>query len=107
MDELKSKLDDVLQLRRLLRSRCSSCWSGGVFMYLKHFVSSANRSDSLSVIAFDKLFMKMMKRRGPRILPWGTPDSTDKNQKNKYLKKQIEIYYWGKPETRAIHYLRC
>jgi len=42
-------------------------------------VSSANRSDSLSVIAFGKLFMNMMKRRGPRILPWGTPDSTETN----------------------------
>jgi len=47
-------------------------------MCLKHFVSSANRSDSLSVITFGKSFMNMMKRRGPRILPWGTPDSTDK-----------------------------
>ena len=47
-------------------------------MCLKHCVSSANRSDSLSVIAFGKLFMNMMKRRGPKILPWGTPDSTDK-----------------------------
>ena len=47
-------------------------------MCLKRFVSSANRSDSLSVIAFGNLFMNMMKRRGPRILPWGTPDSTDK-----------------------------
>jgi len=36
----------------------------GVLMYVKCFVSSANRSDSLSVIAFGKSFMNMMKRRG-------------------------------------------
>ena len=78
MDELKCKSDDVLQLRRLSRSRCKSCWSGGVLICLIHFVSSTNRSNSLSVIAFGKSFMNMMSRRGPRILPWGTPDSIDK-----------------------------
>jgi len=47
-------------------------------MCLKHFVSSANRSDSLSVITCSKSFMNMVKRSRLRILPWGTPDSTDK-----------------------------
>jgi len=33
-----------------------------------------------------------------RILSWGTPDSKDKNQRNNYLQKQIEIHYLGKLE---------
>jgi len=44
----------------------------------KNIVSSAKRSSSLSVIAFGKSFMNIIKRKEPRILPWGTPDSTDK-----------------------------
>ena len=31
LDELKCKLEDVLQLKRLSMSRCNSCSPGGVF----------------------------------------------------------------------------
>jgi len=51
-------------------------------MCIKHFVLSANKSDSLSAI---KSFMNIMKRRGSRILPWGTPDSKDKKKIRKTI----------------------
>ena len=78
LDELKFKLEDVLQLKRLSMSRCNSCSPGGVLMCLKHLVSSAKSKASLSVIELGRSFINMIKRSGPRILPWGTPDSTDK-----------------------------
>jgi len=68
-------------------------------------VLSANRSNLLSVIVFGKSFMNMMKRRGPRILPWGAPDSIDK-------KSEKTIIYRSKLRSitevsRAKHYLKC
>ena len=42
------------------------------------FESSANNIYSKSDDALGRSFMYMMKRRGPRILPWGTPISTSR-----------------------------
>ena len=46
-------------------------------MCLKHLMSSAKSRALLSVIELDRSFINMIKRSGLRILPWGTPDSTD------------------------------
>ena len=78
LEELKCKLEDVLQLKRLSMSCCNSCSPGGVLMCLKHLESSAKSKASLSVIELGRSFINMIKRSGPRILPWVTPDSTDK-----------------------------
>jgi len=78
LDKLKCKLEDVFQINRLLRSFCNSYSSEGDFMCLKYFVSSAKSKASLLLIELGKSFINMIKRSGPRMLPWGTPDSTGK-----------------------------
>ena len=60
LDELKCKLEDVLQLKRLSMSRCNSCSPGGVLMCLKHLVSSAKSKASLSVIELGRSFINMI-----------------------------------------------
>ena len=58
--------------KSLDRSCCKHWLSSLLFTFLKIFVSSANFNNQL-VIAVSRSFMKIRKRRGPRIEPWGTP----------------------------------
>ena len=43
---------------------------------LKHFASSAKRNKSDLDTQLGRSLMYTINRRGPRILPWGTPDKT-------------------------------
>ena len=61
LDEVRFKLEDVLQLMGLSRSCCNSCLPGGVLMCLKDLVSSAKSRASLLVIELGRSFINMMK----------------------------------------------
>jgi len=49
---------------------------------LKHLVSSAKRESLLWEIALGMSFMYIINSSGPRILPWGTPDSIGRSRKS-------------------------
>ena len=79
LDELKSRLEIILQLERLFKSLCNNCWSVKVIMCLKHLVSSAKSRALLLSNALGKSFINMINKSGSRILPWGTTDTWIRN----------------------------
>ena len=65
----------VLQEDKLSKSCWSCCQSSGDFICLKHLVSSAKRRALLQWMESGRSFMYIINSRGPRMLPWGTPDT--------------------------------
>ena len=73
---LNVSFHSVLHLDNRSRSDCSKKWSFEEDIGRRHLVTSANRNDSECTIEEGKPFIYRRNRRGPRMLPWGTPDIT-------------------------------
>ena len=76
LEGLKDKWDVTLQEAKSCKSVWRDCSSSCDLICLKHLVSSANSRALLQWITLGRSFMYKINRRGPRILPWGTPDTT-------------------------------
>ena len=81
LEGLNDKWDVALQEAKLFRSFWRDCSSSDDLMCLKHLVSSAKSRALLQWIVSGRSFMYKMNRRGPRMLPWGTPDITGRRWK--------------------------
>jgi len=77
LEELNDEHDVVVQDDEFSRSCWKCCWSSRLLICLKHLVSFAKRKALLQWIALGRSFMYIIiNSKGPRILPWGTPDIT-------------------------------
>ena len=65
------ELQSAKRLRSFKRTE-----SFGEQIVMIHLVSSANRRGVDEWMEFGRSFIKMTNKRGPRMLPWGTPDVT-------------------------------
>ena len=59
-----------------LMSACNSLEQSKPVIGLKSLVSSANTKTEERAIVYGRSLIYIMKRRGPRMLPWGTPEIT-------------------------------
>ena len=76
MDLLRSMFHLLHQVVMARRSDWSWMESVVDWMDLEHLVSSAKRSILEEIEEAGRSLMKIINNRGPRTLPWGTPEAT-------------------------------